>query len=315
MTFTQILERAPIMLAEGAVIERLRRDRRIELDPHVENAGMIYDAGGRVALERIIRGYLDIGEAAGLPMVVLSPTWRANLERLRAAGFDDGRNVNEDAVRLVTEIRSSYGPYADRVYVGGLMGCKGDAYDPREALVEDDAVEFHRWQVERLRAAGVDFLIASTLPAAPEARGLARAMAESALPYILSVVLRPSGELLDGTPLHELVSRIDSTVSPAPLGHMCNCVHPTVFAEALERQVAFSPDLRTRMIGLQANASARSPEELERLDHVDADKPESFAEAMLRVHERFGMRILGGCCGTDDRHIRCIAQRATSADG
>ena len=65
-----------------------------------------------------------------------------------------------------------------------------------------------------------------------------------------------------------------------------------------------------RVIGLQANASAKSPEELEGLSYVDADAPAMLADAILRVHRRFGIKILGGCCGTDHRHIEWIARCA-----
>jgi homocysteine S-methyltransferase len=169
MDFASTVKSGRVILAEGAVVERIRRDPRLELDPHVENAALIYDAGGRAALERIYQEYLDIGENAGLPMILLSPTWRAGPERLRAAGFRNTDDVNGDGVRFVSEIRKRRGEYARQVYVGGLMGCRGDAYDPRDALSEERAASFHRWQVDWLHAAGADFLIASTLPAAIEA--------------------------------------------------------------------------------------------------------------------------------------------------
>lgn len=37
--------------------------------------------------------------------------------------------------------------------------------------------------------------------------------------------------------------------------------------------------------------------------------PEPFAEAMLRLREVGDIRIFGGCCGTDDRHMEAIARR------
>lgn len=310
MTFPDAIRDASVLLTEGAIVERLRRGTGIRLDPHVVNAGMIYEPEGRAALERIYRGYIDIGQAFGLHMILLTPTWRANPDRLRAAGLAD-RDVNGDGFRFLDSIRQSYGDYADRVFIGGLMGCAGDAYDPAEALAQEKAASFHRTQAQALADAGVDFLLASTLPAAGEAVGIAAAMASCGIPYIPSFIIRPTGTLLDGTPLHEVVARIDTDVDPAPLGYMVNCTHPSVFAEAMERETGRSPSLSKGMLGLQANASALSPEELDNLDHVDkAESPEEFAEAMLKVHRRFGIKILGGCCGTDDRHIRCIAELA-----
>ena len=309
MNFADAIRRCPLILAEGAVIERLSRDGGVRLDPHVSNAALLYEDAGRAALEHIYRGYLDIGRDADLPMIVLTPTWRANPERLRAAGFGDEQDVNAAGVRLLAAIRDEYGEYAGNVHIGGLMGCRGDAYRPQEALSEEQAAEFHCWQAAKLAAAGAEFLMAATLPAASEACGLAAAMAETGLPYLVGVVVRASGELLDGTPLGDLVRRIDETIDPSPTGYMGNCVHPRIFAEALDRQMQTAPHLAERVLGMQGNASTMRPEELDGLNHVEADDPESFADALANLHERFGLRILGGCCGTDSRHIRCTADR------
>ena len=315
MDFEQAVKNSPGVLTEGSLIERLRRDSAIHLDPHLEHAALIYDAYGRAALEKLYRQYLEIGKERDLPMVIYTPTWRASPARLRAAGFADTDRINRDGFRFVSTIRESYGDYADWIYIGGLTGCKGDAYKPQEALAEDEAVSYHRPQLRALRDAGVDFLKAATLPAVGEAVGIAIAMAECGIPYLLSFPLRRTGTLLDGTPLPEAISRIDSTADPPPLGYLINCVHPTVFAEAMDRAIERSPQVQPRVVGLQANTSVLSPEELDNLDHLDeAEDPETFAGAMLNVRQRFRLKILGGCCGTDERHIRRIAERIKPLD-
>ena len=311
MGFLDTVQTAPLVLTEGALIERLRRDPTVALDPHVLHAGFIYDERGREALRRLYRQYLDIGSAFDLPMMVCTPTWRANPDRLRHAGLAR-RDVNGDALRFVASIRDEYGAYAKRVFVGGLLGCAGDAYKPQEGLSADQAAAFHGAQVRALAAAGADFLLAATLPNAAEAQGMAMAMRDCPIPYLLSFVLGRDGKVLDGTSLHDAVIRIDVAVSPRPLFYMVNCVHPTVFEAALESAAFRSRHINDRVIGLQANASAKSPEELEGLSYVDADAPEVLADGMARVFRRFGTKILGGCCGTDHRHIEWIAKRVTA---
>jgi homocysteine S-methyltransferase len=315
MDFVQMLAQADCILAEGAVIERLRRDPAATIDPHIANAGLIYSEAGRAALRRIYTQYLDIGKAYNLPMITLTPTWRANPERLRRAGFADTAAVNGDATRFLAEIRSSFGHYAGQIFVGGLMGCRGDAYNPAEALGNDEAVTFHHPQAHALVAAGVDFLVASTLPAFSEALGMARAMAETGAPYILSFVLRPAGTLLDGTPLHTVIARIDAAVSPYPSAYMANCVHPRVYAAALSQALAQDSGVGERIIGLQANTSAKSPEELDGLESLDSEAPAPFAAAMLDVRRQFGAKVLGGCCGSDERHIEAIAAMVVAERG
>jgi S-methylmethionine-dependent homocysteine/selenocysteine methylase len=309
MDFRQAITHYPVILAEGAVIERLRRNPTLRLDRYVAHARLVYDRQGQAALRQIYRQYLDIGRLAGLPLLTCAPTWRANPARLKQAGFDEQADVNGDCVRFLTSIRAEYRAYAGQVFVGGLMSCQGDAYKPAEALPADEAATFHRFQARALAAAGVDFLLAATLPAASEALGLARAMAGCGLPYALSFVLRPSGTLLDGTPLHQAVATIDSAASPAPLFYMANCVHPAVFESAFAAAISQSPEVGRRVIGLQANTSTKSPEELDKRGFLDGAEPEPFANAMVGLHHWFGTKILGGCCGTDNRHIAAIARR------
>ena len=312
MDFIEAITENTFILTEGAMIERVRRDPAVALDPHVATANLIYTTEGRAVLAGLYRQYLDVGQAHDLPMITLTPTWRASTQRVRDAGLGEVATVNRDCVRFLQEIRASYGGYADKILIGGLMGTLGNAYDPDIALSAADALDYHRPQARALADAGVDFLIASTLPAYSEALGIAQAMAEAGVPYIPSFVLRPDGTLLDGIPLHEAVAGIDAAVSPKPFAFMANCVHPSVFASAMEREVASCATLRARVIGLQANTSALSPEELLGLDHLETEAPEAFAAAMWDVRERFGTRILGGCCGTDEQHIAAIARMAVA---
>ena len=308
MKFTDTLTSARVILAEGAVIERLRRGGKIALDPRVENALLIYDPAARREMERMWRGYADVGREFNLPMILLSPTWRANPERLHAVGHDNAEKVNRDGVEGLLNLRNDYGDYAAHIFIGGLMGCRGDAYKPLDALRASEAARFHQRQARALAETEADFLIASTLPALSEAIGIAQALAETGKPYCISFVSRVTGSLLDGTPLSEAVARIDAEVFPPPAGFMINCVHPRVFSQAMDYECARSPELRERIIGLQANASDKSPEQLDESKRFFSESPETLAEGMFSAHEKFGTRILGGCCGTDDRHIRAMAK-------
>lgn len=310
MDFAGALKTFPFILAEGAVIERLRRDPALSLDPDIENAGLVYDDEGRAAMADIFQGYLSIGRRYDLPMITFTPTWRANPERLRKAGFKDSDDVNKEGFRFLDALRKEQEEYAGRIYIGGLLGCRGDAYKPWEALREDEAAAFHGTQVAALANAGVDFLMAATLPAVSEAKGMARAMALSGLPYILSFVARDTGTLLDETALDEALSRIEAGTDPLPLGYMINCVHPSVLKKTF---ATLNESARGRIIGLQANTSRKSPEDLDGLDALDSEEPAGFALQMKELHESFGIKVLGGCCGTDDRHIEEIAKSVSQA--
>lgn len=306
--FEDVFHQTDCMLGEGALIERLRRDSPFELDPFIVNSGFIYDAPRRRAIEAIYRGYMDVAARHDMPMVLSTPTWRASRQRIADAGLAH-KDVNADNYRFMDELRKSYGDFARKVHICGLMSCKGDAYDRTQALETDAAHGFHAWQAGKLAKAGVDFLMAATLPALKEAVGLAKAMAETNVPYVVSFVLRPEGTLLDGTPLKDAVAAVDSAVDPKPLAYMSNCTHASNFRSALLHDVNASSMVRERVQGLLANTAALAPEELDNADDLVAEAPEVFGRDLAALYTDLGIKILGGCCGTDERHISDLASR------
>jgi len=296
----QLLDGSRVVLAEGSVYERLRRHPGIRFDPDVGLAGLVHDAEARELLAGVHRGYLRSGEAYGLPMLLQTDTWRASADRIgrsRWRGFD----LNAENVALIREVvDGARVPIA----VGGLLGPAGDAYDAGVALAQEEALRHHTPQAEALAAGGADLLLAATVPALPEALGLARAMAACGLPIVISFVARRTGVLLDGAPLDDAIATIDDQVDPAPLGYMLNCVHPLVLASAL----AARPAAAGRIIGLQANTSAREPEELDGATELETAEPEPFARELATVTRTFGLRVAGGCCGTGAEHIDALAR-------
>ena len=309
MKFDETIKNCRVILTEGAVIERLNRAAADQLDPYIVHAGLIYTQSGKNVLSKIYRQYLDIGQKYKLPIMVLAPTWRANPERIGKSIFKTHENINADCVRFIHEIRNDYSNYSESIYIGGLMACRGDAYRPQEALSQMEAKSFHQYQAHALAQANVDFIMAATLPAVSEALGLAATLADCCVPYILSFVIRKNGAVLDGTPLHEAVEKIDAAVDPKPLCYTVNCVHPSVFEHGIRQEINHCQSLKNRVLGFQANTSSKSPEELDGLDYLDTTAPAEFAESMLAIHQNFGIQILGGCCGTDHRHIEEIANQ------
>jgi homocysteine S-methyltransferase len=305
MDFQNILNEYRFILTEGAIVERLRREFKVELDPHVVHSGFIYETDKRAILYNLYKQYIDISFSKNLPILVFTPTRRANKERLTFAGLHD-KNVNGDCFNFLSDLRSTYGAYSKKIYIGGLMGCKGDAYNPKDALSIEQAERFHKFQVNSFMNSGVDFLYACVLPAYSEALGLAKAMSRSKKPYVLSFVIRPNGALLDGTSLHDAISNIDALVSPKPTFYMVNCVHPSI----LESSLMTASDLvRRRLIGIQANTSPLSPEELDESPKLITDDLNVIVNKIVSLHKDYGLQVLGGCCGTDNQHIQKITEK------
>jgi homocysteine S-methyltransferase len=307
-TLVDWLETNRVILAEGAVVERLRRDPDVQLDPFLLHATLIFDSSQRQRLASVYRQYLAIGKECGLPLLIFTPTWRANSERCRMARHSC-QSLNVAAVQFLKELRENRGAGAESVRIGGLIGCRGDAYRPEESMDTKTARLWHAPQLEALALGGVDFLFGATLPAASEALGIAMAMAALRKPYLISFIIQPDGCLLDGTPLEEIILRIDNAVSPAPLAYSVNCVHHSNFRKAMESLRGRGIQSLQRLIGLQANTSAKSPEELDGSARLECEDPCLFAQGLLQLHQEFGLKILGGCCGTNDRHIRELAKR------
>jgi S-methylmethionine-dependent homocysteine/selenocysteine methylase len=306
------IHRAPVVLTEGAIIECLKRGSHVELDPWILNAGLVYDPAGRAAMARLYGDYLKIGTASGLPMLTMAPTWRADPDRLTRAGYSDFRQVNADAVRFLADIRDKEKGGAAPIFVGGIMACRGDAYRPEEALDTGAARSAHASQAHALADAGAEFIMAATLPAAGEAIGMAQALAATGTPYIISFVIGTDGCLLDGDPMARTIATIDDTASPPPVGYMANCVHPAAFAAGLERVRIADPRAARRVLGLQANTSPLPHDQLNGRKELDTMAPEAFARSMADLHRRFGIRVLGGCCGTGPAHIAALARKLQS---
>lgn len=301
MDYATLMDEGHLLLTDGGIETLLIFERGVRLDTPVEAAGLVLDEPGRKALEEVYRDYLQVGARHGIPMQVGTPTFRAGGDR---AGAQVER-LNRRCVDLLHRVRDECGPYARKVHLAGVLGPAGDAYRPEEALPPDAALAWHRPQAHALAAAGVDLLFAPTFPSAREALGVARAMAETGLPFVVSFVLGGDGRILDGTPLSQAFAAIDAGTDPRPVGYALSCIHHDLARRALQAD----PEARGRLLGLKANTSRRTTRELVALGRLDPEDPEAFAEGLWGLHRDFGLRMLGGCCGTDASHVAALATR------
>jgi len=300
----RLLDGNDLVLMEAAVVERLRRSAGVELHPVLVNAPLIYDAAGRRAMRDIYQAYLDIAAGAELPFLMCTPTWRTNRQRVSDTGIDEAINI--DAVHFLGELREKARQGPESIRIGGMIGCKNDCYLPQQALDAAEAETFHAWQIGQLKEGGADFIIAETLPAIGEAVGIARAAERAGLPYFISFVISRDGRVLDGTPLSEAIARIDASTGVQPLGYMVNCAYPTFLCAANQPAALFR-----RFSGYLANASSLDHCDLDGAEELKSESVEDWGEAMLDLHGNYGVKILGGCCGTGAEHLRYLARGRT----
>lgn len=304
---TEVLGAGGPVLTDGGIETRIMFGTDVVMEPHVQVAALAGDPEGRELLRGIYAGYVDSAKEFDLPVIIGSPSFRASPNFIAKAGLAPeaiGR-LNEDAVSLLHEVREASGH--DRVLIAGDIGPSGDAYLPGEALPEDRAAEYHRIQAKVLAEAGVDFLFAPTFPSVAEAEGACVAMAETGVAHVISWILGPDDRILDGTSLAEAIRRIDANPNARPAHHSLSCIHPTAATRAIHALRSEAPDEALRLVEFKANGSPLRTDELVKLDHPVADPPDRWAEEMISLYDAGSLRILGGCCGTDDRHIHALA--------
>ena len=288
---------------EAAIVERLRRSPDVELDPVLVNAPLIYTKAGQKALAEVYQSYIDVALAANVPFLMCTPTWRTNRERVSATKIEPGINI--DAVHFLQQLREDQKAGRENIKIGGLIGCKNDCYLPGEALSAGQAEQFHTWQIEQLKLGGVDFIIAETLPSVAEATGIAKALERSGLPYFMSFVISRHGRVLDGTDLDTAIKTIDSHTQRQPLGYMINCAYPSFLNAATQPPAVFQ-----RLTGYLANASSKDHCELDGAQELLMENVSDWGELMLSLNRLYGVRVLGGCCGTNEQHLEYLCAPA-----
>jgi homocysteine S-methyltransferase len=295
----KLIKNNQLILMEGAVIEQLRRSGKVQLHPTLINAPLVYENKGKKELAQIYQGYINIAINAKIPFLMTTPTWRTN--KIRISEAKANLSINSDVVQFMQNIRKRQSQGKELIKIGGMIGCKNDCYQPAEGLSADEAEQFHAWQIDQLKQAGVDFLIAETLPNIEEAKGIARAMEKTGLPYIISFVISRVGQVLDGTKLDMAIAIVDSYTDQKPLGYMVNCAYPTFLCAVNQPESLFS-----RLIGYLANASSLDHCDLDGSDRLHTEDISDWGQKMLKLNRFFGIKVLGGCCGTGNAHLEYL---------
>jgi homocysteine S-methyltransferase len=295
------LDGGPV-ITDGGLETWLIFQRGVDL-PHFASCVLLDDEDGVETLRSYFEPYLGLARKHGTGFLLDTTTWRASGEwgaRLgySAAGLD---SLNRRAVELARDI----GGGAENVMVVGIVGPRGDGYSPAFLMDEAEAERYHTRQVETLADAEVDVVKGVTLTYPAEAIGIVRAASAAGAPAAVSFTVETDGRLPDGTTLREAVECVDDATDGAAAYFMVNCAHPTHIAPAVEAGGAWLERIR----GIRANASRRSHAELDESGELDPGDPAELAASLARLRRQLpAVTILGGCCGTDERHIAAICE-------
>ena len=298
-----------LFIGDGGLETVMIFEEGLEL-PEFASFTLLREEAGRAALRRYYEGFLAIAAEHDTGYTFDTPTWRASEKWAAALGFSPAEvgDFNREAVAFAREVCEGAAGEVP-VAICGTLGPEGDGYNPESFLSSAEAEEYHAKQVGVFAGEGVDMISAYTLTYVEEAVGMVRAAAAAGLPISLSFTVETDGRLPSEEPLREAVERLDAETGGAALYQMINCAHPTHFAAEVRGEDAWIG----RIGGVRANASRRSHAELDEAEELDAGDPEELGAEYAELETRLpGLRVVGGCCGTDQRHVASICAHLTA---
>lgn len=301
MSNTTILSSDRIWLAWTGMETDLIFNHGVDL-PSFAAFPMIDSVEGRKRLCDYYEQLIQIGRDTDVGIILDTPTWMANPDRAEIVGYAAGDlpRVTREAVILAREVASAHPDVAIRVSV--QVGPQGDGYEPGIAAAEASAF-YHSPQVIAAKEAGADMVSAYTMGSVGEAVGISIAAQRAGIPALVSFTVETNGKLADGTALATAVIQLSEAAEPTAI--MVNCAHPDHVANGLD-----GGEWEARLSGVVANASRQSHAELDNAEVLDDGDPDELSRQLAQLKRSFsGIRILGGCCGTDLRHLRKIAEQ------
>lgn len=266
------------------------------------------DDDARQAMRRYFDGFLTMASNARTGFVLDTNTWRGCTRWAPALNKSAGQmlRLTMDAVAFAKDVRADWQSRVSPIVLNGVVGPAGDGYAPEDVPEAEAAREMHRPQVDCLARAGVDMISALTMTNTNEAIGITRTAIDVGLPIVVSFTVETNGCLPTGESLEQAVGRVDAATGEAPVYYMVNCAHPDHFREALQAGGGWVG----RIGGVRANASRQSHAELDAAVFLDDGDPEEFGSLHSELVELLpNLRVVGGCCGTDHRHVGCVSQR------
>ena len=292
-----------LFLTDGGLETDMIFNRGVDL-PFFSSINLLRTSDGRAALDAYFRSYLDLARRVDTGFELVSASWRASPDWANEFGIsqEEMDDLNRQSVVMLRDIQAEYADVP--TVVTGCIGPRGDGYDPGRIMTADEAQDYHRRQASTLAAAGADLIGAITITNVPEAVGIARAAEALGVPVYISFTVETDGRLPTGDRLGAAIAKVDELTGGYPAYYMVNCAHPTHFAGEL----LGGEDWVGRIRGLRANASRCSHAELEAMTTLDVGNPAELGSDYGQLRDRLPhLTILGGCCGTDIRHITEIA--------
>jgi S-methylmethionine-dependent homocysteine/selenocysteine methylase len=293
-----------LFLTDGGIETTLIFHRGLDL-PEFAAFVLLEDDEGLDQLRRYYEPYLSLARESGAGFLLESPTWRASPDWAARLGVSAEKldALNRRAIGLMEELREAPGAGEGPVVISGCVGPQDDGYRPAELMSASAARDYHSTQIGTFAETAADMVSAITMTYADEAIGVTQAARDAGLPAAISFTVETDGRLPSGQGLGEAIEQVDEATGGAPAYYMINCAHPTHFDAVL----ASDESWRDRIGGLRANASTMSHAELDEAEELDDGDPADLGARYAELRTRLPrLNVVGGCCGTDHRHVAAI---------
>lgn len=294
-----------LFLADGGIETTLIFHEGLDL-PDFAAYDLLRRPGGAAALQRYFRAYAAIARRFGVGLILESATWRASRDWAERLGHTRAElaDLNRTAVRQLEGIRHEFETERTPLVISGCVGPRGDGYNPARLMSVEEAEAYHAEQAATFADSAADLLTAITMTYPEEAIGITRAARRVEMPVVISFTVETDGRLPTGDTLQVALERVDAATDAYPVYYMINCAHPTHFAGVLDPRAPWMDRIR----GLRANASRQSHAELNESPTLDAGDPVALGREYAALRRRLPrLNVMGGCCGTDHRHVEQIA--------
>jgi S-methylmethionine-dependent homocysteine/selenocysteine methylase len=295
-----------LFLTDGGIETSLIFLQGVEL-PYFAAVDLLKDDSGRNALWTYYSPYVELAAAKGFGFILESPTWRASPDWAEKLGhsLDSFDELNRKAIELMVDLRDRYETEKSPMVISGCIGPRGDGYDASKLMTPEEAEHYHSRQARIFSQTEADMLTAITMTNVNEAIGVVRAAKAIRMPVAISFTLETDGTLPTGQSLEDAIAAVDDATASSAAYFMINCAHPTHFEDVVKTKRPWTKRIR----GIRANASKRSHAELDNATDLDAGDPVELGMQYQDLRKMLPkLTVLGGCCGTDHRHIAEIAK-------
>ncbi len=293
-------------LTDGGLETTLIFENELDL-PHFAAFPLIEDPNGQQILSDYYIPYLELAKKYNTGFILESATYKANPETGYKLGYtqDELNQINQLSIMQLKGLKRRYMTDVNPVLISGCMGPGKDGYALDERMTVDEAKALHQHQVSAFKTAGADLVTAFTLNYVEEAIGIVNAARDVEIPVVISFTLETDGKLIDGTDLSDAIQQVDNATAAYAEYFMINCAHPTHFLA----QIAGDEVCKQRVKAVRANASCKSHAELDESTELDPGDKDELAARYAELQESLpGIKVWGGCCGTDSTHLNTICQ-------